>query len=158
MKVLVAGVGNIFFGDDAFGVEVARRMSERELPDGVRVVDFGIRGYDLAYALMDGPDLTILVDAVPRGGAPGTIYAIAPDLLEGSLTESVVEGHSLHPLNVFRLVRALGGTCKRVVVVGCEPATLEAEGLSPVVEAALPEAIAMIDSLIDSTCTSSPSH
>src|ERR1051325_7107702 len=79
-SLLVAGIGNIFMGDDAFGCEVARRLSARTLPAGVRVVDFGIRGFDLAYAIMDGPDVTVLVDATPRGGAPGTVYTIEPDL------------------------------------------------------------------------------
>ena len=81
-SILIAGVGNIFMGDDAFGVEVAQRLSGRQLPDGVRVVDFGIRGFDLGYALMDDQDVTILVDATPRGGDPGTIYTIEPDLNE----------------------------------------------------------------------------
>ncbi|MGH7848434.1 MAG: hydrogenase maturation protease, partial [Candidatus Binatia bacterium] len=73
-KILVAGIGNIFLGDDGFGVEVARELAKRKLPESVRVVDFGIRGFDLAYALLDGYDLTILVDAAPRGGLPGTLY------------------------------------------------------------------------------------
>ncbi len=79
-NILVAGIGNIFLGDDGFGVEVIRRLSSREFPAEVRVEDFGIRGYDLAYALLDGPDVTILVDAAARGGAPGTIYVIEPDV------------------------------------------------------------------------------
>ena len=79
-KILVAGIGNIFLGDDAFGVEVARRLSARPQPEAVRVADFGIRGYDLAYALLDGYDTTILIDACPRGDAPGTLYVIEPDL------------------------------------------------------------------------------
>ncbi len=79
-RILVAGIGNIFLGDDAFGVEVARRLSGRELPRGVRVTDFGIRGYDLAYALLDGYETTILIDACPRGEPAGTLYVIEPDL------------------------------------------------------------------------------
>ena len=79
-RILVAGIGNIFFGDDAFGCEVAAELTQRSWPDGVSVLDFGIRGYDLAYAIMDGYDATILVDATPQGSAPGTIYLIEPDL------------------------------------------------------------------------------
>ena len=79
-KILVAGIGNIFLGDDGFGVEVARRLKENDFPDGVRVQDFGIRSYDLAYALLDGYDLTILVDAVPRASPPGTLYVIEPEI------------------------------------------------------------------------------
>jgi hydrogenase maturation protease len=80
--ILIAGIGNIFLGDDAFGVEVAKRLAGQSFPEGVRVVDFGIRGFDLAYALLEGPDVTILVDACPRGGAPGTVYVIEADLAE----------------------------------------------------------------------------
>src|ERR1700734_1751902 len=78
-RILIAGIGNIFLGDDAFGSEVARRLAARPMPDGVKVVDFGIRGFDLTYALLDGSDATILVDATPRGGPPGTLYVIEPD-------------------------------------------------------------------------------
>lgn len=151
MSILVAGVGNIFFGDDAFGVEVARRMATRPLPAGVRVVDFGIRGYDLAYALMDGPDLTLLVDAVPLGGAPGTLYTIEPDVDGDDLAPAAVEAHGLHPANVLRLVRAMGGTPGRVLVIGCEPAVVGRDGrmgLSASVEAAVDEAVTTIESII----------
>ena len=79
-RILVAGIGNIFFGDDAFGCEVAKELAQRPLPEGVRVIDFGIRSYDLAYAIMDDYDATILVDASPRGSPPGTVYLIEPDL------------------------------------------------------------------------------
>src|SRR6185503_5480722 len=79
---LIAGIGNIFLGDDAFGCEVLQHLAQREWPENVRVVDFGIRGFDLAYALLEGYDLTIFVDATPRGGAPGTLYVIEPDMTE----------------------------------------------------------------------------
>ena len=78
--VLVAGIGNMFLGDDGFGVEVVRRLAGRTLRPGVTIRDFGIRGFDLAFNLVDGADLTILVDATARGGAPGTLYTIEPDL------------------------------------------------------------------------------
>ncbi len=151
--VLVAGVGNIFQGDDAFGVEVARRMGEGSLPPGVRVVDFGIRGFDLAYALTSGYDLTILIDACPRGRAPGTVYVIEPELPNPRRTPTAaIETHGMNPVAVLHLAQQLGGTLKRVLLVGCEPETLESEdgrmGLSETVAASLDKAIEVIQSLI----------
>lgn len=154
-RILVAGIGNIFLGDDAFGVEVARRLSERGLPENVRVTDFGIRGYDLAYALLEGYDATILVDACPRGEPAGTLYVIEPELknLGGSEEQPVsVEAHSMNPLNVLRLASSMG-PLKRVLLVGCEPATLGPEegqmGLSEAIEAVLDDAVTLVESLID---------
>jgi len=145
-RILVAGIGNIFLGDDAFGCEVARRLFERPLPAEVRVVDFGIRGLDLAYALLDGYDVTIFVDATPRGGEPGTLYIIEPDLKELDDSEAAVVGaHDMNPMNVLRLVKSMGGEFKRILLVGCEPQPLLSEegemGLSPSVEAVVPEAV-----------------
>lgn len=153
-SILVAGVGNIFLGDDAFGSEVARRLLERKLPPEVRVIDFGIRGFDLIYALLDGPDATIFVDATPRGGEPGTLYTIEPDLEElgGAEEGAVVETHGMNPMKVLRLVKSMGGHFKRILLVGCEPAPLEAEegymGLSEPVEAAVDEAVGLVESLV----------
>ena len=154
-RILVAGIGNIFLGDDAFGVEVARRLSTRELPQAVKVTDFGIRGYDLAYALLDGYDTTILVDACPRREPAGTLYVIEPDLKDlGGLDEQqgAVEAHSMNTLNVLRLATAMG-PIKRVLLVGCEPATLGPEegkmGLSEPIEAVVDEAVRMVESLIE---------
>jgi hydrogenase maturation protease len=151
-KILVAGIGNIFFGDDAFGCEVARELLLRPLPENVRVIDYGIRGYDLAYALMDDYDVTILVDAVPRGQAPGTVYLIEPDLdTPGDMTE-ISNGHSLTPASVLQMVRSMGGKPRGIYLVGCEPAFLEPEdgqmGLSEIVQAAVPPAIELIEKLI----------
>jgi hydrogenase maturation protease len=150
--ILVAGIGNIFLGDDAFGVEVVRRLSQRALPEGVRVVDFGIRGFDLACALADDYDAAILVDAVRRGGAPGTLYVIEPEL-EQEETGAVVSPHGLHPQEVLRLVRAMGGKPRCLRLVGCEPAFLGSEeepamGLSAPVERAVDEAILMVEALL----------
>ncbi len=154
-RVLIAGIGNIFLGDDAFGVEVARRLSRRKLPENVWVVDFGIRGLDLAFALLDGYDSVILVDASPRGGAPGTLYAIEPDLsvLDAGADEGqTIDGHGMEPLQVLRMARSMGGKLPRMLVVGCEPSLLEpAEermGLSGAVEAAIEPAIEMIQSVV----------
>jgi hydrogenase maturation protease len=156
-NILIAGIGNIFLGDDAFGSEVARRMMSYPLPDGVSVVDFGIRGLDLAYTLLDDRDATILVDAAPRGGPPGTLYVIEPDPVEaGEFAESppVVEGHGMDPVKVLQMVAAMGGRPKRVLVVGCEPMTLGSEedpamGLSPPVESAVGEAVQLIRSIVE---------
>jgi hydrogenase maturation protease len=154
-RVLVAGVGNIFLGDDAFGVAVAGRLARRPLPDGVRVVDFGIRGLDLAYALLDGYEAVVLVDAAPRGGRPGTLYVLEPDRGEAPPADGPppVEAHSLDPATVLRLVAALGGRVGRLLVVGCEPqpsGDLEemSSGLSPPVRAAVDEAVPLIESLV----------
>ena len=154
-SILVAGIGNIFMGDDAFGCEVARRLAGRELPEGVRVVDFGIRGFDLAYAIMDGPDVTLFVDATARGGEPGTLYTIEPDLDElNSLGEGgmLVEPHGMDPVKVLSMVKSLGGEFKRILLVGCEPATFgPAEGqmgLSEPVERAVDEAVVIVESLV----------
>jgi hydrogenase maturation protease len=152
-RILVAGVGNIFFGDDAFGCEVASQLRRKPLPEGVRVIDFGIRSYDLAYAIMDGYDATILVDATPQGSAPGTIYLIEPDLKKlDELPDEAVNAHSMNPVRVLQLVRSLGGKPGWLRVVGCEPAVLETEegamGLSEKVQAAVAPAIEMIEKLI----------
>jgi hydrogenase maturation protease len=153
--ILVAGIGNIFLGDDAFGVEVVRRLADRKLPEGVRVSDFGIRGFDLAYALQDGYETTILVDACPHGNAPGTLYVIELDLKSLDDPESpqaLVEAHAMNPVNVLRMARAMNVEVKNMLVVGCEPETLGGEegqmGLSAPVEAALEEAVALVESLI----------
>ncbi|HWD00399.1 MAG TPA: hydrogenase maturation protease [Candidatus Sulfopaludibacter sp.] len=116
---LVAGVGNIFFGDDAFGSEAARRLQREKWPEGVRVIDFGIRGLDLTYALLDGYDTVILLDASPRGGAPGTLYTIEPDLTD--LPAGEVETHGMEPLRVLAVARSMGAEWKRLLVVACEP-------------------------------------
>jgi hydrogenase maturation protease len=152
-KILVAGIGNIFFGDDAFGCEVASQLARRPLPEGVCVTDFGIRSYDLAYAIMDKYDATILVDATPQGAEPGTLYLIEPDLKKlDELPEEAVNAHSMNPVRVLQLVRSLGGNAGFLRVVGCEPALLKGEegamGLSEKVQAAVAPAIDMIEELI----------
>ncbi|HYY69458.1 MAG TPA: hydrogenase maturation protease [Terriglobales bacterium] len=153
-RILVACVGNIFLGDDGFGVEVAHRLAQRSLPDGVRVVDFGIRSYDLAYAIMEDWDLVILVDAVSRGGKPGTIYTIEPELpAAGTVPGGVTfDAHAMNPASVLQLVGALGGRCRRMLVVGCEPTTFDPGddgqiGVSAPVGAAIDEAVAVIERL-----------
>jgi hydrogenase maturation protease len=153
-QILIAGIGNIFFGDDAFGVEVARRLAGRPLPEGVRVVDFGIRGLDLAYALLDDNDAVILVDAVPRGGQPGTLYLLEPrlDAAASEAAAPMMEAHSLDPWRVLHLASSLGGTIRQVLLIGCEPQPLEPDEmqmrLSEPVAAAIDEAVNAIETLV----------
>ena len=155
MRILIAAIGNIFHGDDAFGVAVADRLSRRTLPEEVRLVDFGIRGFDLAYALLDGYELTILVDAVARGEAPGTLFTleIDPDAPAGLDQPAVdVATHGMNPMRVLQMARAMGGNFGRILLVGCEPETLGPEdeglmGLSATVEAAVDVAAGMVESL-----------
>jgi hydrogenase maturation protease len=153
--ILVAGIGNIFMGDDAFGVEVARELALRALPPEVRVGDFGIRGFDLAYALQDGYETTILVDAYPHDGQPGTLYVVEPDLSAMGADQAEggdVDGHGMDPVKILRLAATMGGGLKRVLLVGCEPATLGPEeglmGLSGPVAAAVTEAVDLVESVI----------
>jgi hydrogenase maturation protease len=154
-RILIAGIGNIFLGDDGFGCEVLRRLMTRAWPDNVRVIDFGIRGFDLAYALMDGYDVTILVDATPRGGEPGTLYTIEPDLDELDNLEPqamMVETHGMNPMKVLSMVKSMGGELKRILLVGCEPETFGPEegqmGLSEAVERAVDTASGIVESLV----------
>ena len=162
--ILIAGIGNIFLGDDAFGVEVVRRLATRNLPAAVRVADFGIRGFDLAYALQDGYETTVLVDACPHGQAPGTLYVIEPDLKSIDDVEAapaVVEAHSMNPMNVLRMARAMNIELKNVLLVGCEPETLGGEegqmGLSSSIAGAVEAAVELVESLIDKVLRKSKS-
>jgi hydrogenase maturation protease len=155
-SILVAGIGNIFLGDDAFGVEVVRRLAGLKLSESVRVSDFGIRGFDLAYALQDGYETTILLDVCPHGQAPGTLYVIEPDLKaldDPEAPQAVVEAHAMNPMNVLRMAKAMNIDVKNVLLVGCEPETLGGEegqmGLSAPVEAAVDEAVKLVGSLVN---------
>jgi hydrogenase maturation protease len=143
-KVLIAGVGNIFLGDDAFGVEVLRRLSELPLAENVCIKDFGIRGFDLAYALMGDWDAVILVDATARGGAPGTLYVIEHAPTAGNGKEASFEPHGMQPVRALELVSAMGSQAPRTFVIGCEPEDLGGEdgrmGLSPSVARVIDEA------------------
>jgi hydrogenase maturation protease len=121
MKVLIACVGNIFLGDDGFGVEVARSLSKRQLPEGVSVKDYGIRGFDLAYALLDPWDLVIIVDALSRGEAAGTLYAIEPELNGPASQNAELNPHGMDPVRVLSLAASMGTISAKVLVVGCEP-------------------------------------
>ena len=137
-RILVAGIGNLFLGDDGFGVEVAQLLLRRQsLPPQVKVVDYGIRGYDVAYEMLNDYDATVLIDATQRGDAPGTVYVIEPDLDADVPDPSdmpdhgqgAFQGHAMTPAAVFALVRTLGGMPSRVLIVGCEPESFGDENI-----------------------------
>ena len=151
-RVLLAGIGNVFLGDDGFGVALAERLARRALPPGTDVVDFGIRGMDLAYAMQDGYEAVVMLDAMPRGRAPGTLYVIEAETDAG---EPALDTHGMDPVKVLGLVRALGSAPPRTFVVGCEPQTrMSADDgellgeLSEPVRAALDEAVRVVESLL----------
>jgi hydrogenase maturation protease len=154
-RILVAGIGNIFLGDDAFGVEVVRRLQSTGLPTSVQVKDFGIRGFDLAYALQDGYETVILVDAFPHGEPPGTVYVVEPDLdaaASGS-NGAMVDAHSMNPVRVLQMASSMGTNLPQVLLVGCEPENLGGDeghmGLSPTVEPAVDRAAIKVQSLVN---------
>jgi hydrogenase maturation protease len=155
VRILVAGIGNIFFGDDGFGVAVAGRLAAADLPEGVRLGEYGIRGLHLAYELLDGYDVLVLVDALPMGEAPGTvaILEVDPTDFEPDPT-SPMDAHSMSPATVLGLLAGLGGRLDRVLVVGCDPAILdEGIGLSAVVETAVAAAADATRELLSELCS-----
>ena len=153
-RVLVAGIGNVFMADDGFGVAVAQRLAQRPLPAGVDVVDFGIRGMDLVFALGESYDAAVFVDAVPHGEPPGTVFLLEPDL-EGAGGPVALDAHGMDPVKVLALARQLGPVPERILVVGCEPLVSmtgdeeELVGdLSEPVRAALDPAVEMVESVL----------
>jgi hydrogenase maturation protease len=152
-RILIAGIGNIFLGDDAFGVEVVRRLPA--FPENVTVRDFGIRSYDLAYALLDGYDATILIDAAPRGETPGTLYVIEPELDDAE--PAAIDAHAMNPVSVLRMARSLGQVTGRILLVACEPGDLGGEegcmGLSAEVAAVVDAAVARTERLVGEICS-----
>jgi hydrogenase maturation protease len=162
-RILIAGVGNIFLGDDGFGVEVVQHLMSRTYPQEVQVNDFGLRGVELAYTLLEGYDTLILVDATPRGGEPGTLYLLEPDLSAytpengAEAGRRALDAHSMDPVKVLAFAFTLGASPRQVLLVGCEPSRCIADedyiemhmGLSIPVRAAVDEAVKMIDALIE---------
>jgi hydrogenase maturation protease len=165
-RILIAGIGNIFLGDDGFGVEVAQRLlkcNHHRYPENVQIIDFGIRGMELAYTLLEDYDALVLVDAVPRGGQPGTLYLIEPELYNISLEKGAAAGrvaldtHSMDPVKVLAFARTLGALPIYTLVVGCEPSPFGADedytemqmGLSEPVSAAVDEAVKVLDSVVE---------
>jgi hydrogenase maturation protease len=157
-RTLVAGVGNVFLGDDAFGVEVVRLLGEQPRGDGVEIRDFGIRGVHLAYELLNGCDLFVLVDAAPRGETPGTVSVVDVDLPDpASLTSPVIDAHSLTPDSIFALLVSLGGRPGRTLLVACEPADVNAGmGLSDPVTEALPHAVRAVEEILAEAAADAP--
>ncbi len=152
---LVAGIGNIFLGDDAFGVEVVNALMQHTIIADVRFIDFGISGLNLAYALLDGYNAVIMVDTVKRGNPPGTLYLIEP--VPTDLTRlnpsGMIQPHSITPEHVLGMVQLLGGECPRVYLVGCEPESFGCDNdpdlkLSDAVRLAVEPAVERILSLI----------
>jgi hydrogenase maturation protease len=164
-QLLIAGVGNIFLGDDGFGVEVAERLATAALPEWVQVADYGIRGMHLAYDLAARYDSAILVDAMPRGGSPGTVYVVEPALADipepgarpgradevGAILAGspMLDAHGMQPDVVLRMLATLGAGDRQVLLVGCEPEQLSyGIGLSPPVAAAVDEAVRVVLDLV----------
>lgn len=154
--ILVAGVGNIFLGDDAFGVEVALSLTRRRLSESVLVKDFGIRGFDLAYALLDPWAAVIIADAMPHGGTPGTLYVIEPNLAglgDPASSDVALNPHGMDPVQVLNLAASMGAISAQVLIVGCEPNDFGDEldgrmGLSSRVQASVEEAANMVEELV----------
>ena len=156
-RTLVAGVGNIFLGDDGFGVAVARRLAEAPLPDRVTVADYGTSGVHLAYDLADRYDTAILIDAAPRGQQPGTITVLEIEPEHRALPESggtvetgrLLDGHGMQPDLVLGMLGLLGAKAGRILVVGCEPGSTGYRiGLSDAVAAAVDEAVRIVLDLV----------
>ncbi|MGH3412514.1 MAG: hydrogenase maturation protease [Marmoricola sp.] len=147
MRLLVAGVGNIFLHDDGFGPETVRRMAGDGLPADVEVVDYGIRGMHLAYDLLDGYDALVLVDTVPGDGEAGTLTVLrAPD---GGFAGGEFDGHGMDPVAVLGHLRRLGGELPPTYVVGCRPGdTSDGMGLTPAVDAAVAHAVRLTRNLV----------
>jgi hydrogenase maturation protease len=161
--VLVAGIGNIFLSDDGFGVEVAQRLAQRTLPPGVRAADFGIRGIHLAYELLEGYDALVLIDAVPMGRVPGTLALIEPEQVAlpadddgeggGPAGGPMLDAHTMSPGVVLAMLATFGAEVGRIVIVGCEPASVaEGLGLSAPVAEAVDVAVDLLDEVIDDIC------
>ncbi|WP_072804708.1 hydrogenase maturation protease [Rhodococcoides yunnanense] len=144
MRILIAGVGNIFFGDDGFGPEVSRRIPVHELPDGVENVDYGIRGLHLAYDLLAETDSLVLVDAIPDRGEPGHLRSFRVD--ESDLVTAEFDPHGMNPLAVLSLLSPIGARLPpRTIVVGCQAQSIdEGIGLSPAVAAAVDDAVEFV--------------
>ena len=155
-RILVAGVGNVFLRDDAFGVEVVRLLAERPQPPGVQIQDYGIRGVHLVYELLDGYDLFVLIDAAPRGEAPGTVSVLEVELPSPE-AQPVIDAHSLTPDAIFGLLSSLGGHPGRNLVVACEPAEVDAGmGLSDPVREALPHAVRAVEEILAQATAAAP--
>jgi len=148
-RILVAGVGNVFLRDDAFGVEVIRLLADRPWPDGVEIADFGIRGVHLVYELLNGCDLFVLIDAAQRGYEPGTVTVLEIEPEDVTPGTPVMDAHGLAPDDIFAMLSSMGGHPGRSLLVACEPADVSAGmGLSDRVRAALPHAVRAVEEIL----------
>ena len=152
-RILIAGIGNVFMGDDGFGVAVVRALAERPRSASVTLMDAGIRGIDLTYALMERYDAAILVDATPRGRAPGTLYVLVPECVSAG-PASLLDAHALDPARVLALAKSLGGELGEIRIVGCEPERLGTPDepsfeLTPAVSNAVPTAVELVERLVE---------
>ncbi|HTR93264.1 MAG TPA: hydrogenase maturation protease [Trebonia sp.] len=151
-RTLVAGVGNIFQRDDAFGVEVIRLLGDRSRPPGVEIADFGIRGVHLVYELLNGCDLFVLVDAAQRGYEPGTVTVLEVEPGDAAPAAAVMDAHGLAPAEIFAMLSSMGSRPGRSLIVACEPADVSpGMGLSDQVRAALPHAVRAVEEILDRT-------
>ncbi len=150
-RILVAGIGNVFLGDDGFGVEVVARLRERPHSTDIDIADFGIRGFDLAYALMEDYEAAILIDALPLGKKPGTVHVLEPEV-DALAGVALIDSHSMNPMEVFKHVKQLGGKLPRTLIVGCEPASFGSDAgrmsLSRPVRAAVTKAVDVVETLL----------
>jgi hydrogenase maturation protease len=153
-QILIAGVGNAWLRDDGFGGEVARRLAERKLPDGVSVMDAGTGGLDLAYEVMRGYDALVILDVSRQGGDPGTLYVMEPeeDSVQGAIEDGeVINPHGMDPQTVLRFIKSIGAWPGRVMVIACEPADVEEMGwgLTDHVKEAVERAVELVVETID---------
>jgi hydrogenase maturation protease len=156
VRILVAGIGNIFLGDDGFGSEVVRHVPVQQGNSGVRLVDYGIGGMHLAYDLLDDWDALILVDAIPSRGSPGSVHVFEADH-ESIEATAALDGHSMDPAAVFASLRALGGSPPYTIVIGCEAGSVDdGIGLTDVVAGAVPRAIDTVADVIAGLLARSP--
>jgi hydrogenase maturation protease len=149
LGILIAGVGNAWLRDDGFGGEVARRLRDRQLPDGCNVMDAGTGGLDLAYEVMRGYDALVLIDVSKQGGEPGTLYVMEPDedSVPGKIDDGeVINPHGMDPQTMLRFVKTAGAWPGKVVVIACEPHTVAEIGfqLSESVAGALEPAVKLV--------------
>jgi hydrogenase maturation protease len=148
VRTLIAGFGNVLRGDDGFGVEVVRRLGELKLSPGVDVMEVGTAGIRLAQELLTPYDRLVIVDAMTRGGSPGTVYVTAVESIE-SATD--VDLHLAVPARALSVAKALGALPREVFIVGCEPAEVDelTTALTPEVQAAVDIALGHIRRLLD---------
>jgi hydrogenase maturation protease len=159
VRILVAGIGNVLLGDDGFGVAVVEQLARYALPNGVVLMDAGIRGLDLTYALLGDYEAGILIDAAKRGSPPGSLYVIDPEAPQLTVSEDetnpagLLDARAMDPMKVLAFVRQSGSALRAIRVVGCEPLTFGSDaepvlGLSAPVKAAIPIAIEQVLALI----------